>query len=132
MVTALDLAQRYIATVEEGDLGAVAATLSDDVVQFFMHSRRTTTAKGVAQIEAGDHGRAFNIAEFHGKGDMVTTRSGRAYRNEYVTRFNVKDGKIVRLVEYADGTRYIALRIPPSRAEARALVRALGNLRPQF
>lgn len=168
MVTALDLAQRYIATVEEGDLDAVAATLSDDVVQFFMHSSRTTTAKGVAQIEAGDHGRAFNIAEFrdktevlaytkvliakfdplvwrdhvwneadgavwfHGKGDMVTTRSGRAYRNEYVTRFDVKNGKIVRLVEYADGTRYLALRIPPSRAEARALVRALGNLRPFY
>ena len=48
MVTALDVAQRYISAVEGGDLDAVAATLSDDVVQFFMHSRRTTTAEGVA------------------------------------------------------------------------------------
>ena len=63
---------------------------------------------------------------------MVATRSRHAYRNEYVTRFDVKNGKIVRLVEYADGTRYLALSIPPSRAEARALVRALGKLRPQF
>jgi ketosteroid isomerase-like protein len=167
---ALGPAQRYIAAVEGRDLEPVAATLSEDVVQLFLHSRKTTSDAGAAQIIAGHHGRAFNIAEFRGrtevlaytkvliakfdplqwrdhqwrvapggrraffrgKGDMLTTRSKRPYRNDYVTRFDIEDGQIVQIVEYADGMRYLALRIGPSRAEARALLRALGNLRPKI
>ncbi|MDX3659522.1 nuclear transport factor 2 family protein [Streptomyces sp. ID05-26A] len=65
---------------------------------------------------------------FHGKGDMVVARTGKAYRNSYVTRFDVEDGKIVRMAEYADALLYARLRVRPNGAEFRALLRAVRHL----
>jgi ketosteroid isomerase-like protein len=45
------------------------------------------------------------IAEF--KSDMVVKPTGAAYRNEYVARFTVRDGKITRFAEYYDPIRLV-------------------------
>ncbi|GAA1618876.1 hypothetical protein GCM10009789_85850 [Kribbella sancticallisti] len=65
---------------------------------------------------------------FSGKGDMVVARTGKPYRNSYVTRFAIDDGKIVRMAEYADATMYARLGVRPNGAEFRALLRAVGRL----
>jgi ketosteroid isomerase-like protein len=45
------------------------------------------------------------IAEF--KSDMVMKPTGAAYRNEYLARFTVRDGKITRFAEYYDPIRLV-------------------------
>jgi ketosteroid isomerase-like protein len=69
-----------------------------------------------------------NAIFFSGKGDMVVARTGKPYCNSYVTRFDVEDGKIVRMAEYADATLYARLGVRPNGAEFRALLRAVGRL----
>ncbi|GAA1618883.1 nuclear transport factor 2 family protein [Actinoplanes couchii] len=65
---------------------------------------------------------------FHGTGDMVVARSGKAYRNTYLTRFTVENGKITNMSEYADAFLYAGLWVRPNAAEFRALLRALRHL----
>lgn len=65
---------------------------------------------------------------FHGTGDMVVARSGKPYRNSYVTRFDITDGKIVLMAEYANAFRYAGLRVIPNGAEFRGLLRAIGRM----
>lgn len=65
---------------------------------------------------------------FHGKGDMIVARTGESYRNSYVTRFDVENGKIIRMAEYADAFLYAGLRVRPNGAEFRALLRAVGRV----
>jgi ketosteroid isomerase-like protein len=67
---------------------------------------------------------------FQGSGDMVVARTGKKYRNNYVTRFDIEGGKIVRMAEYADAFMYAGLRIRPNGAEFRALLRAVKRLIP--
>ena len=45
------------------------------------------------------------IAEFNS--DMVMKPTGAAYRNEYVARFTVRDGRITRFAEYYDPIRLV-------------------------
>jgi ketosteroid isomerase-like protein len=65
---------------------------------------------------------------FHGEGDMVVARTNQPYRNSYVTRFDIEDGRIVRMAEYADAFMYAGLRVRPNGAEFRALLRAVARL----
>lgn len=65
---------------------------------------------------------------FHGSGDMALTRNGRTYRNSYVTRFDVVDGKIVLMAEYANAFLYAGLRVRPNGAEFRGLLRAIRRM----
>jgi ketosteroid isomerase-like protein len=65
---------------------------------------------------------------FRGSGDMVTTGAHRAYRNDYVTRFDIVGGAIVRMLEYADATLFVGLRIAPSPPERRAFLHAFRRL----
>jgi ketosteroid isomerase-like protein len=65
---------------------------------------------------------------FLGTGDMVVARTGAPYRNTYLTRFDVTDGKIVRMAEYGDVMMYARLGIRPNRAEFRSLLRAVGRM----
>jgi ketosteroid isomerase-like protein len=41
------------------------------------------------------------------KSDMVIKPTGAEYRNEYVSRFTVRDGKITRFAEYYDPVRLV-------------------------
>jgi len=65
---------------------------------------------------------------FHGVGDMALARTGRPYRNTYVTRFDVEDGRIVLMAEYGNALMYAGLGVRPNGAEFRALLRALGRM----
>lgn len=65
---------------------------------------------------------------FHATGDMVVARTGRPYRNTYLTRFDVTDGRIVRMAEYGDALMYARLGVRPNRAELRSLLRAVGHM----
>lgn len=67
-------------------------------------------------------------AFFLGVGDMVVARTGVPYRNTYLTRFDVTDGKIVRMAEYGDVLMYARLGVRPNRSEFRSLLRALGRM----
>jgi hypothetical protein len=65
---------------------------------------------------------------FHGVGDMVVGRTGQPYRNTYVTRFDVEDGRIVLMAEYGNALMYAGLGVRPNGAEFRALLRAVGRM----
>ena len=67
---------------------------------------------------------------FSGKGDMVVARSGRPYRNNYATIFELEGGKIRKMFEYADAFMYAGLRLAPNRAELKSFVHALKYLLP--
>ncbi|MFD3686444.1 nuclear transport factor 2 family protein [Nocardiopsis sp. NPDC058631] len=65
---------------------------------------------------------------FHGVGDMVVARTGRPYRNTYVTRFDIENGRIVLMAEYGNALMYAGLGVRPNGAEFRALLRAVGRM----
>ena len=65
---------------------------------------------------------------FHATGDMVVARTGRPYRNTYLTRFDVTDDKIVRMAEYGNVLMYARLGVRPNRGEFRALLRAVSRM----
>jgi ketosteroid isomerase-like protein len=65
---------------------------------------------------------------FHGVGDMALTRNGKPYRNSYVTRFDVVDGQILLMAEYANAFLYGGLLVRPNGAEFRGLLRAVGRM----
>ena len=65
---------------------------------------------------------------FSGRGDMITAKSGKPYRNVYVTRFDVHQDRIIEINEIGDATLYMRLGIPPNAAQLRAFGYAL--LRP--
>ncbi|SHJ97534.1 Ketosteroid isomerase-related protein [Nocardiopsis flavescens] len=65
---------------------------------------------------------------FYGVGDMVVARTGQPYRNTYVTRFDVEDGRIVLMAEYGNALMYAGLGVRPNGAEFRSLLRAVGRM----
>jgi len=65
---------------------------------------------------------------FSGTGDIIVARTGVPYRNTYLTRFDVADGKIVRMAEYGDVMMYARLGVRPNRAELRSLLRAVRRM----
>lgn len=67
---------------------------------------------------------------FYGMGDMITAKSGKPYRNFYVTKFEIENGKIATMIENGDATLYAKLWIRPNRWQLRALGRALVHMLP--
>jgi ketosteroid isomerase-like protein len=163
--TAVETAREFIRAVEAKDFDAVEATLWCDARQLFMHSVRTTTDAGVADLIADrakglcvadvngrdeimaytealfrkftpliwrDHSWTFSekgdAVYFFGRGDMLVTWNGKPYRNTYVTRFDVENGKIVKMAEYANAFLYAGLGVRPNGAEFRALLRAVRRM----
>jgi ketosteroid isomerase-like protein len=61
---------------------------------------------------------------FAAQGDMIVKGSGRAYRNNYVMRFEFDGGRIVKIYEYGDVKAYSALGLPIRPVEIRAFLRA--------
>ncbi len=163
--TALETAEEFIRAVEAKDPDAVQATLSPHARQLFMHSGRTTTEAGEADLIA-DRAKGFCVADvdgrdeimaytealfrkstpliwrdhswtlsqtseavyFCGRGDMLVTSKGKPYRNTYVTRFDVHEGRIVEMAEYANAFEYARLGVRPNGAEFRALLRAVRRM----
>ncbi|WP_045739903.1 nuclear transport factor 2 family protein [Actinoplanes rectilineatus] len=73
--TPLDVARAFIRSVEAKDLDGVGRTLAADARQLFMHSRRTTTPEGVADIVAG-RSRGWRIADVAGRLEIVAYTEG--------------------------------------------------------
>lgn len=144
--SALEVAKDYIRFIETGDREGIANSLADDVVQIFpISSEATGDPQGIFSgkeevvdytyglfrkftglrwpdpewTESADGTRAF----LEGRGDATVTQSGERYSNVYITRFDVKDGLIVRIAEYANATLYVSLGIEPSPTEIKAVER---------
>ena len=58
------------------------------------------------------------------KSDCIVAHTKAPYRNTYVMRFDVSDGQITQILEYAISELYVATRIPLSDALKRAVARA--------
>lgn len=144
--SALDVAKDYVKFIETGDREGIANSLADDVVQIFpISSDPTGDPQGIFSgkeevvdytyglfrkftglrwpdpewTESADGKRAF----LEGRGDAIVVKSGDRYSNVYVTRFDVEDGLIVRIAEYANATLYVSLGIEPSATEIKAVER---------
>ncbi|WP_329088103.1 MULTISPECIES: nuclear transport factor 2 family protein [unclassified Streptosporangium] len=144
---ALVIAQTYVRAVESKNRDGVAATLADTVRHIFPisygpveHPQAVFEGKDevLAYIDSlfnkfssmrwpapdwtvsADGSRAF----LEGKGDGVVAHSRSPYRNTYMIRFDLENGLIVRVTEYANSEYYVAQNIPPVEVEIRAAERA--------
>lgn len=68
--TALETAREFIRAVESKDLNTVRATLSPHARQLFMHSGRTTTDVGLADLIA-DRTKGFCVADVDGRDEIM-------------------------------------------------------------
>lgn len=143
-MTALETVQAYVLGMEKQDRSAVAATLAEAVEHIFPFSPggtpemflvfsghdevmgyfdgfaakfRSLVWVGKRWTESADGRTVFLEA----RGDAVVEHSGAPYRNTYVERFDVRDGKIARITEYADIGLYVATGIEPSALEMRVM-----------
>ena len=72
----LALAQEFIKAVESKNLDAVAATLTADAQQFFMHTKRTMTEEGRDEIISGQNRKAFCVALLEKKEEILAYTKG--------------------------------------------------------
>jgi ketosteroid isomerase-like protein len=147
--SALAVAQRYIGFVEARDKVSIAHLLDDNVRQIF-----PMAAGGYEGLQAVFEGKdevlqytyglfeKFSLlawpkpdwtgsddgtrAFLQAKGDAIVAHSKAHYRNTYVVRFDVLDGRIVQMTEYANADLYMALGIEPREGEIRAVERAMA------
>jgi ketosteroid isomerase-like protein len=139
-MSALQTVQAYVHGMEQRDKAAVAATLAENVQHVFPFSPggaqeimgifdghdevmgyfdafvgkfRSLVWTGKRWTESADGKTVFLEA----RGDAVVEHSGESYRNTYVERFDVEDGKIVRIFEYADIGLYVGTGIAPTELE---------------
>lgn len=142
----LDLAKRYLRGVETRDRDAIAGTLADGVqLVFAMADGGREGPLGIfdGKVEVLEY--TYNLFNkfstltwpnpdwtvshdgsrviLEAKGEAVVAHSGAPYRNTYVVRFDIVDGRIARITEYANGDMYMALGIPPIDVEIRAVHR---------
>ncbi len=137
-MTALETVQAYVRAMETRDKEAVAETLAADVMHIFPIAGPAKVAgifEGHDEVMGYFDGfdAKFRSIEFidkrwtesadgntvflEARGDAVVEHSGTPYQNLYVERFDLKEGKIVRITEYADPNTYAAARIPPTPLE---------------
>lgn len=132
---ASEIVQAYVRAMEAQDRDAVAATLAPDVVHMFPvagDDQMSGIFQGREEVlgyvdgyiakfrslvwvdkrwtESSDGRTVFLEA----RGDALMAHSGEPYRNLYVERFDVEDGAITRILEYADPAVYLATGTPPS------------------
>jgi uncharacterized protein len=79
----------------------------DEIMAFLETVLELTDAENLHEIRLetchSDPGEV--IAEF--KSDMIMKPTGAAYRNEYLARFTIREGKVTRFVEYFDPIRLV-------------------------
>ncbi|HTG39193.1 nuclear transport factor 2 family protein [Sphingomonas sp.] len=143
---ALAVAQDYVHFIETQDRDGIARLLADDVEQIFPIAADATgepmgVFAGKDEVldytyglfrkfsglrwpdpdwsETADGRRAYMEA----RGSATVTHSGAPYSNVYVTRFDVENGLITRITEYANATLYVSLGIEPTPTEIKAVER---------
>lgn len=144
--SALAVAQDYVRFIETEDREGIARSLDDNVEQVFPISVDPTGEpmgifSGKEEVvdytyglfrkfsglrwpnpdwsESTDRKRAY----FEARGSATVTHSGLPYSNVYITRFDVENGRITRIAEYANATLYVSLGIEPTATEIRAVER---------
>jgi ketosteroid isomerase-like protein len=143
---ALQVAQDYVRFIETADRDGIARSLAENVTQVFPISSEATGEpqgifSGKEEVVEYTYGlfRKFRnlrwpdarwiasadgkTAIMEGRGDATVVHSGIRYNNVYITRFDVEDGLIVQIAEYANATLYTSLGIEPSEVEMRAVER---------
>lgn len=143
-MTALETVKTYVRGMEQQDKEAVAATLAENVLHVFPFS--PGGAQPIMGIFEGHDEVMGYVDAFIGKfrslvwtnkrwtesadgktvflearGDAIVEHSGEPYRNTYVERFDLENGKIVRIFEYADIGLYVATEIVPTELEMRVV-----------
>lgn len=147
---ALSVAQAYVSFIEAKDREAIARSLADGVEQTFpigVEANGDPMALFVGKDEVLDYTyglfRKFSTlrwpspqwseatdgrtAFLEGRGDATVAHSGEHYSNVYITRFDVEDGLIVSIKEYANPTLYVSLGIEPSPVELKATGRCQAS-----
>jgi ketosteroid isomerase-like protein len=144
--SALAVARDYVRFIETADREGIAQSLADHVEQVFPIGSEPTGEPagrfvGKQEVldytydlfrkfsglhwlnpdwtESSDGKRAFLEA----RGDAIVVHSGVHCSNVYIVRFDVEDGLIVRIKEYANGLLYVSLGIEPSPVELKAVER---------
>jgi ketosteroid isomerase-like protein len=144
---ALELTKNYIRAIETQDRETIADSLAENVRQVF-----PMAAGGFEGIQAVFEGKEEVLEYTYGlfekfsslkwvdadwtisndgarvflqaKGDLIVAHSNAPYRNTYVIRFDIEEGKIVHITEYANADLYVAQGIAPREVELRAVERA--------
>ncbi|GGE93632.1 nuclear transport factor 2 family protein [Sphingomonas prati] len=143
---ALAIAQDYVRFIETGDRDGIARSLADNVEQIFPISVEASgdpmgIFSGKEEVvdytyglfrkfsglwwpspewsESVDRKRAF----FEARGSATVAHSGVPYSNVYITRFDVENGLITRIAEYANANLYVSLGIEPTPTEIKAVER---------
>jgi uncharacterized protein len=122
---AKDLIRQWFLTLRGKDLSALLATMSDDIVIELPFSETGRTENGAFRRYVGQEevrsfweaamkaeGKSHGLTEvdltitadgsvvfFEAKGDM-TMANGKSYKNRYVFRFSIVNGKISKIREY--------------------------------
>ncbi len=144
--SALAVARDYVRFIEASDREGIAQSLADHVEQVFPIAPEPTgepTGRFIGKQEVLDYTyglfRKFSglrwldphwnessdgkSAFLEARGDATVRHSGVYYSNVYIIRFDVEDGLIVQIREYANALLYLSLGIEPSPVEIAAVER---------
>lgn len=147
---ALTLAQTYIEAMEAQDIEGISPLLAPEARQVFVLNRDPTHPTAV--FEGRDQVAAYAVGLFRkferlvwvdkdwtvsedgarvflqAQSDGVARHSGAPYRNTYVIRIDVAEGRIIQILEYALDELFLALGAPVFDADkqAVALAHSLG------
>ena len=143
----LALVQQFVQAIETRNRSALDRTLADSVRQVLPMAGGGWTGlaavfEGKAEVLDYTFGLFENFSHLvwthkvwtvsaegnrifmEARSDAVVAHSGQPYRNTYITRFDVRDGKIAEIVEYAISALFEATAITPGPAMLRAISRA--------
>ncbi|SEL77524.1 Ketosteroid isomerase-related protein [Sphingomonas palmae] len=145
--SSLALVQGFVHAIEVRDRATIERSLAEDAKQVFPMAGGGWTGlaavfEGKAEVLDYTFGLFDNFSSLvwthkdwtvssdgsrvfmQAKSEAVVAYSQKPYRNTYVTRFDVADGKITRVVEYAISALFEATGIVPSETMMRAIGRA--------
>lgn len=128
----LDLAEIFFEALEQHDISLVERHLSDDVVEvipfsntgksdpFYVFNGKAevlgylkTIVTNFSRVVLTD--KRYSVTDqgsavfLQAEGDLVQARTGTKYQNVYVFKFEIRDGKIVHIDEYANPITYSLL-----------------------
>lgn len=143
----LTIVQEFVRAIEVRDHAIIERSLAENVRQVFPMGSGGWEGlgaifEGKAEVLEYTHGLFENFASLiwvhkvwthssdgsrvflQAKSDCIVAHSKAPYRNTYVMRFDVADGQITQILEYAISELYVATGIPYSEALMRAVARA--------
>ena len=143
----LTIVQEFVRAIEVRDHATIARSLAEKVRQIFPMGSGGwgglgAVFDGKAEVLDYTHGLFENFDSLtwvhkvwtpssdgsrvflQAKSDCIVAHSKAPYRNTYVMRFDVADGQITQILEYAVSELYVATGIPFTEALKRAVARA--------